>query len=53
MSKHEEKEKPSEAGPWAKTSSGDAEAVTTDATGGVAGGDPKLDGDDDDSDDAA
>jgi hypothetical protein len=35
----------SAGGPWAKTSSGDAEAATTDATGGVAGGDPKLDGD--------
>jgi hypothetical protein len=31
--------------PWAKTSSGDAEAITTDATGGVAGGDPDVDGD--------
>ena len=35
-------------GPWAKTSSGDAEATTTDATGGVAGGDPDLDGNGDD-----
>ena len=34
-------------GPWAKTSSGDAEATTTDATGGIAGGDPELDGDKD------
>ena len=35
-------------GPWAKTSSGDAEATTTDATGGIAGGDPKIDGDEKD-----
>jgi hypothetical protein len=37
--------KPDPGGPWAKTSSGDAEATTTDATGGVAGGLPELDRD--------
>jgi hypothetical protein len=51
MSQHEQDEDDGpDGGPWAKTSSGDAEAVTTDATGGVAGGDPDLDRDLDDDD---
>jgi hypothetical protein len=33
--------------PWAKTSSGEADAVTTDETGGIVGGQAEDDPDDD------